>query len=200
MAWLSSDAGGKCLVNTYSTKQAAEAVGVPVSTLKHWVSTLSIPVTRDSSGNYRFTDETIESLKQVHRWRDSGRPLSELELTDGQAVAKTSTNDDQQAPNDSQATDRPSFNGEELVELIESAITRTIMAESGLAGRFAQVAHQAGALEATLRERERELSELRERVAILPAPGRVEELERMLREKDAELERLRRRPWFAFWR
>lgn len=186
--------------DTFSTKQAAEAVGVPASTLKNWVVTLSIPVGRDLAGNYRFTETDIENLKQVHRHRESGRPLAELEFVGEQAKDEPSTNDEQLSTNDSQAIDRPALETTELVTIIESVITRTIMNESGLAERFAKVAHQAGALEATLRERERELSELRAHVATLPAPGRVEELERRLKEREDELERLNRRPWFAFWR
>ena len=66
--------------NTFSTKEVSKLLRIPVRTLRNWVSTVGIPVKKDSANDYHFTQADIEVLNQIQRHRELGKPLYEFDL------------------------------------------------------------------------------------------------------------------------
>ena len=202
-----------------STRQAAERLDVPFSTLRQWIATVPIPLTRDAAGNFQITDADLETLATVRDMRASGQTLQQVRerLNQQEPQQRASERSIERGPDREDTASNATVNAllEELIPAMTQAlvptVTRAVLEDTQRAERFGQFAHRVGELEATLRERDRELSEARSQIALLPGPDRLADLERQnalqaleLEHRTRELtelrERLTRRPWFAFWR
>ena len=58
-----------------STRQAAERLGVPFSTLRQWIATVPIRLDRDVTGNFLIDAAALETLATVRDMRAAGRTL-----------------------------------------------------------------------------------------------------------------------------
>lgn|GEM_PF-6335194 len=204
-----------------STRQAAEALGVSTRTLKQWLRTIPISVAQDEAGEYVLTRTDLERLSLIRAWRASGKSLRELRerILEHRAQKPRGESPAVRAPDDVSIEpaavtiepERDSRTGfassevETLVQALVPAVMSAIREDTQRAERFAQLAHRVGELEATLRERDRELGDVRARLAGSPSQQTVMELERTIAVQQIELEMLRsrlapRKPWFAFWR
>lgn len=161
-----------------TTGEAAEQLGVPLSTLKVWLERLPIP-TRTDRRNHRRLDARAMALLQVvkiDRERGLGYDTIRHKITGGtgQAVAEPGQQaaEPQPGPVDTLA----------LAQLIEEAITR----QGGMAEKMAAYAHRAGELAAQNRaleaDKDRLARELAERVASYET--QAEEMDRLKRENE----------------
>ncbi len=207
-----------------TTRQAADELGITPRTLRQWLRAIPISVEQDSGGEYRLTRSDLARLSLIRDWRASGKSLRELRerILQYRAQKNPTIPQDEPVPTadapeavqvqslqvQSLVEPRPGTPGHDVQVLIAAlvpAVTSAIQEDSRRAERFAQLAHRVGELEATLRERDRELGETREQLAERPTITRVLELEKTIAIQQMELDALReqasrRRPWFAFWR
>lgn len=156
-----------------TTGEAAEELGVPLSTIKVWLDRLPIP-TRTDRRNHRRLDKKAMALLQVVK-ADRARGLGydtirrKLGPEVGQAVTEPvhEASEPQPSPVDTLA----------LAQMIEEVITR----QGGMAERMAAYAHRAGQLEAENKalesDKERLGRELAERTADYVT--QAQELERL---------------------
>ncbi len=204
-----------------STRQAAEVLGVSPRTLRQWLRTIPISVAQDEAGEYVVTRSDLERLALIRAWRASGKSLRELRerILEHRAqkprVESPSVPDPEEVsvepaavtiePERDSRTAYATAEVETLVQALVPAVMSAIREDTQRAERFAQLAHRVGELEATLRERDREIGDVRARLAGCPSQQTVMELEKTIAVQQIELEMLRsrlapRRPWFAFWR
>lgn len=61
-----------------NTGEAAKLLGVSISTIQRWVKQLKLPMEKNDRGHYLFTEEDIESLKQIHQQIQQGILLSDI--------------------------------------------------------------------------------------------------------------------------
>lgn len=216
-----------------TTRQAAEALGISARTLRQWLRTIPLSVTQDEGGEYRLTRSDLERLSLIRAWRASGKSLRELRErvldhrarkveaeraaerpapslapVDSTSELNTESGEPDAVPVDSQLEPRAGSVAHDIQTLVQAlvpAVTSAIREDMQRAERFAQLAHRVGELEATLRERDRELGETRLRLAEAPSQASILELEKTVAIQQMELDLLRqqmakRKPWFAFWR
>lgn len=200
-----------------STKEAAAELGVPLGTLKRWVSELPIPLEHDGAGARRYGDEAIEVLRRVHELRLGDRhfesirvilspgqpgdgidpgPIPEAIQPAGQPAA--ATDDAVAGPALDRAEPGPALSdvatavGEAIAERMSREIGEVLRRENDLAEKYARAAHRIGELEATTRSLEAE----RERLA-----GEVAELKVERGQARAFLAAPPepKRPWWKVW-
>jgi DNA-binding transcriptional MerR regulator len=202
-----------------STRQAAERLGVPFSTLRQWIATVPIRLDRDVTGSFLIDTAALDTLAMVRDMRAAGRTLREVrdhvngqvtqQLTAERVSGRSTERDD--AASNTVASELIEALLPAMKQAILPTVAQAILEDTQRAERFGQLAHRVGELEAMLRERERELTDVRAQVALLPGPDRLADLERDLALRTQELDqrdreiadlrdRLARRPWFAFWR
>ena len=154
-------------MNGLTTTEAAKQLGVPPTTLKTWLTSLPIPASTDSRGRRRIDQEALEVLEMVKSLRDEDcgyqtiRRRIEPQTDTSSSVTDGSPTTDNSEPAPSSSMDTTAL----VAQVIEA-----IRSENDLAEKYARAAHRMGELEATLRERERELAEAREKIALLEAP------------------------------
>lgn len=185
-----------------TTAATAEAIGVPITTLKGWLSQVDVPTERDSAGRRRFSPEALEVLEVVKELRGSGRTFETIRrrvpsivqpLDDGRETDQTDTGptsdepqaDGQRLIDGRETDDRRMPDMHELAALVAASVVGAVKAENDLAEKYARAAHRIGELEATTRglelDRDRLAGELAEAKAerdqarallAAPAPAR----------------------------
>ena len=164
-------------MNGLTTTEAAKQLGVPPTTLKTWLTNLPIPASTDSRGRRRLDQEALEVLEMVKSLRDEDCGYQTIRRRiEPTTDANPSVTDSEPAADGPESASSPSLDTSALV----AQVIEAIRSENDLAEKYARVAHRVGELEATLRERERELVEAREKIALLEAPKPT-------------------RPWWRLW-
>lgn len=171
-----------------TTKEAAERLGIPVTTLKTWLSQLPIPQDMDSRGRRRLTDDAIAVLETVKHLRDEDRGYQTIRRLIRPETDGGSSETGQGPTSDEYETDvGPS---PVSTAAIVEAVTAAIATQTDLAEKYARAAHQIGNLEAKVQAKDEriaqladELAEARQRIALLEAP----------KETPAP------RPWWKWW-
>ncbi len=189
-----------------TTAATAEAIGVPITTLKGWLSQVDVPTERDSAGRRRFSPEALEVLEVVKELRGSGRTFETIRrrvpsivqpLDDGRETDQTDTGptgdepqaDGQRLIDGRETDDRRAGDGRDLAALVASFVVEAVKAENELGEKYARAAHRIGELEATTRGLEAE----RDRLAGELAEAKAE------RDQARALLAAPARPWWKFW-
>lgn len=175
-----------------TTAAAAEKLGVPITTLKGWLSQVPVPADRDAQGRRRFPSQALEVLAAVRDLREDGRtfetirrriPTVERPTTDGpETDAAEHQADARPAADDSQTDARPTADARALTPVLDTsaiieAVTAAISSQTDMAERFGKVAYELGEAKATIRaleaDRDRLAGELAEARAAAARPARA---------------------------
>lgn len=167
-------------MESLTTTEAAEQLGVSVTTIKSWLNQLPVDREVDSRGRRRIDQDTLNVLEAVKALRgdDCGYQTIRRRLfqeTDGQQSP------DEELPSaDGQLPDAP------LTLDTESIVTQVIAAireDNALAEKYARAAHQIGGLEVEVKHLTAENAALKDHILLLSAPK----------------EESRPRPWWRLW-
>lgn len=179
-----------------TTAAAAEAIGVPITTLKGWLSQVPVPTERDTAGRRRFPPEALEVLEVVKELRDAGRTFETIRRrvpsVDHPAPDERETKESETGPMNAerQANDRRAADVRELAGLVAAAVADVVKAENELAEKYARATYEIGELRATTRGLEAE----RDRLA-----GELAEVKADRDQARALLAAPAPRPWWKVW-
>lgn len=144
-----------------TTTEAAERIGIPVSTLKTWLERLDVELPTDRRGR-RLLDEkaigVIETIKALrdedHGYHTIRRIIGPADLVGGRDASADPKREEAQT-NQGEAT---TVDTAAIVE----AVTQAIGAQTDLAERFGRVAYELGEARATIKALEMERDRLNE--------------------------------------
>lgn len=191
-----------------TTAEAAEALGVPLGTLKTWLDRLPIPVETDSRGRRRIPPEGLQAIAAVQSLRDGDAGYEtirrRLEPSPDSAAADPEGSQAEHQPEagsspaesaapsaETQPSPGPALDEARLAQVVHDAVSFAVTNQTELAEKYARAAHQIGQLEERVanlttqlhvdRDRHaRELEAARAEIALLKAPAAP-------------------RPWWKLW-
>lgn len=161
-----------------TTTEAAEQLGVSVTTIKAWLNQLPLERDVDSRGRRRIDQETLSVLETVKSLRaeDCGYQTIRrrmFQTTDDQLSPDSKISSPDSQPSDAQLT----LNTETVVAQVIAAIRE----DNALAEKYARAAHQIGGLEAEVKHLTAENAALKEQIFLLSSPA------------------AKARPWWRLW-
>jgi DNA-binding transcriptional MerR regulator len=72
----------------YSTKEAAEALGVETHALRYWEEELGLSIERSAQGRRVYSEEDMAAFRQIMEWKKQGMQLKVIkDLIHGEACA-----------------------------------------------------------------------------------------------------------------
>jgi hypothetical protein len=162
------------MLDTLTANEAAERLGVSVTTIKNWLNQLPGEKEHDSRGRVRINIHTMNVLETVKALRDEDCGYETIRRRIGPVP------DDQKSPDSEHQADdnQPTFD-RKLVDtsIIVEAVTTAIANQTELAERYARATYEIGELRATTKaleaDRDRVLAELAEaktKIMLLEAP------------------------------
>lgn len=172
-----------------TTKEVAEALDIPLGTLKGWLSKIPVPASIDSAGNRRFNEEQIEIVRRIRALRlDDGRGMEtirrRLDLDDhGKTRLDPGCVQDADEPSPDCVQDVTSAQPQIDTSLIVAQVVEAIAGQTELAEKYARAAHEIGLLTERVSNLTAQLGDARSRIAQLEAPK----------------EALPPRPWWRLW-
>lgn len=186
---------------TMTTSEAADALGMPVGTLKTWLERLPIPVDLDSRGRRRLTPSALEAIGIVKSLResDAGYETIRRRLEPIHESAPADAEPDQPSAADQPGVipaEREPIPGSalpdvrELAGLLAAAVADVVKAENEQAEKYARATYEIGELRATTRGLEAE----RDRLA-----GELAEVKAERDQARALLAAPEPRPWWKLW-
>lgn len=184
----------------YSTADAAQKLQLGKSTVNLYIQKAALPVT-PKGGKIKLTADDLLTLEKVKQMRldDSGWDTIQRHI----GTAKPQTEHGQPEPSHEQLqteSQTPMVHPQIAIdEMIERAITKS----GGLAEKYAIAARQIGQLESENKYQSDKIAELQGQLALLPAPGEVEQLQaelertkQALAESKTELEVEKKKSWW----
>lgn len=176
-----------------STAEAAQALGVHVNTVKHWIGQVQIPAEKDNAGRWRFSPEALEVLQAIKELRGQDRSFETIRRRIDKRPLGDRQAGEQPELSDRLAGDKqpPSLDPHALAETLTTAITPQIVdalaSQTSLAEKYAKAAHQIGRLEAEVEYLKTRLGEAREE------NGQLADKVRLLEAPKSQ------RPWWRLW-
>jgi len=154
-----------------TTREAAERLGVPPSTLKTWLSSLPIEAPTDSHGRRRLDPDALAVLEQVKAMREDGQGYQTIRRViraDGPGLAADGPGLDGGPTGDNRGP--ASFGQEAMMAAMLEQVSAVIRAETGLSEKFAAAARQVGRLEAENSMLREQIAAAQEKIHLLEAP------------------------------
>lgn len=155
-----------------TTRQAAERLGVPASTLKAWLASLPIDAPTDSHGRRRLDPDALAVLERVKALRGEGMGYQTIRRAI--RADNPGPSADELVTDRGQATDNPgpsAVGQEAIMAAMLEQVSAVIRAETGLSEKFAAAARQVGRLEAENNMLREQLSAAQDRIRLLEAPA-----------------------------
>ncbi len=168
-----------------TTTEAANAIGVPRSTLKNWLRDLPLGAQRDAQGDWRITRDVLEALQRVQQLRtEDGRSLASIRVL--LAPEPADDNSPEPPPSQGPAKAEPvSDTGPTAAEeRMIAAVTVAVERQATIAMELAKLAHTNGRLEAEVTHLRAQLDQANAKIALLEAPKQEEQP---------------KRPWWRLW-
>lgn len=173
-----------------TTGEAAKRLQVAKSTLKDWLDELPIPTETDSRGRRRLDLEALAVLETVKDLRNQNHGLATIRRRIVSVEIEQPDSDGQQPGDGWNEPDKSRTTADQEpnridAEALVSQVIAAIRVETEQSEKYARAAHRIGeleercrSLEEQLTQRDRQLTEFRQKIELLEAP---------------------KRPWWRFW-
>lgn len=166
-------------LDTLTTREIADRLGIPVSKVKNWIAHLSIPHEKDSKGHRRFSPEMLAVFRAIDKATADGRGYPTIR----RAILPAYLDEEASGLCPVEEQPAPATPGEvspDVLALLREALDRLDEAQE----RNAQLREVAAAHQERARQYEERYSEAKQRVLMLEAP------------KDSQEQP---RPWWKLW-
>ncbi|EIT86632.1 polar chromosome segregation protein [Fictibacillus macauensis ZFHKF-1] len=67
----------------FKTKTVSDELGVNPTTIQRWVKHFNLPCQKNDHGHYLFSEEDIESLREIKQQLDSGLLMNDIAIVEG---------------------------------------------------------------------------------------------------------------------